>query len=133
MILVLGLPAPSQENMPPTVVDTGKAQREDIFESARNSFLESLSASDRLLFSPCTTSTDFLDALKTLELTTQRYSSSAKLFRPVRGLAENLRPFFDVVNIFVQSNPEFSAIFWGAFRLVLQVCHYSRINRKAKF
>ncbi|KAI1390138.1 uncharacterized protein F4822DRAFT_428480 [Hypoxylon trugodes] len=106
--------------MESTGVDTGEA-RKSLFESARDNFLGSLSETDKLLFSPCATSTDFLDGLQKLEKTTEHFGRVGKKIRYVRSFTEHLKPYFEVVNIFIQSNPEFSAIFWGAFRLVLQL------------
>ena len=43
------------------------------------------------------------------------------LCRKVERFASAFAPFFDVIGIFVQSNPEFAALAWGAIRLVFLV------------
>jgi hypothetical protein len=54
-------------------------------------------------------------------------SSNPSLLRRVVGkvkdLSDVLSPYFESVGMIIQSNPEFAAIAWGAFRLVLQVPH----------
>jgi hypothetical protein len=45
----------------------------------------------------------------------------ARCLRGVSALATMLGPFFEVVNLFVSSHPEFAAIAWGAIRLVFVV------------
>lgn len=36
-------------------------------------------------------------------------------------LADKLGPYFEVVNIFVQSHPEYAALVWGTLRFILLV------------
>jgi hypothetical protein len=93
----------------------------DIFEAARDRFIGSLSPEDRLLYSPCASAEDFREAVKKLEATATRVGRRGKSMRCVYTLSKRLEPYFEVVNIFIQSNPQYSALFWGAFRLVLQV------------
>ena len=93
----------------------------DIFEAARDRFIDSLSPEDRLLYSPCVSAEDFREAVKKLEATVARVGRRGKPMRCVYTLSKRLEPYFEVMNIFIQSNPQYSALFWGAFRLVLQV------------
>jgi hypothetical protein len=93
------------------------------FDDARDQFLQSLSEKDRLRYSPCASADDLFDGLKKLDVLSKqsqrkrgaRFLSSIKLFN------DRLQPYFEVVNIFIQSNPKYAAIVWGALRLVLQV------------
>jgi hypothetical protein len=94
----------------------------DIFEAARDRFLGSLSPEDRLLYSPCASAEDFREAVKKLEAIATPVGRRGKAMRCVYTLSKRLEPYFEVMNIFIQSNPQYSALFWGAFRLVLQVC-----------
>ena len=93
----------------------------DVFELARKRFLDSLDEGECLRFSPCTSSQDFLSAVGKLETSTQQAARRGKALRCVQSLTKRLQPYFEVVNIFVSSNPQFAALFWGAFRLVLEV------------
>lgn len=45
-----------------------------------------------------------------------------KSCRSVAVFAERLKPYFDVVGAFVQTNPEYTGWFWGATLLVCKVC-----------
>lgn len=36
-------------------------------------------------------------------------------------LADTLGPYFEVVNIYVQSHPEYAALVWGTLRFILLV------------
>ena len=42
-------------------------------------------------------------------------------FQAVKRLSDKLNPYFAALDIIVTSHPEWTAIAWGAFRLVLQV------------
>ena len=37
-------------------------------------------------------------------------------------LAAKLGPYFEIINIFVSSHPEFAGLAWGSLRLVFLVC-----------
>lgn len=41
--------------------------------------------------------------------------------RQISKLSEKLEPFFDIVNIFIQSHPELASLAWGVIRLIFQV------------
>jgi hypothetical protein len=42
------------------------------------------------------------------------------LMRRLTAFSDSLKHYFDVIGILVQSHPEYAALAWGAFRLVLQ-------------
>ena len=42
----------------------------------------------------------------------------------IKALSDKLEPYFEVIQIVIQSNPEWTAIAWGAFRLILQVWYH---------
>jgi hypothetical protein len=51
-------------------------------------------------------------------------------------LADTLGPYFEVVNIYVQSHPEYAALVWGTLRFILLVwqagipfCHHTDTSR----
>ena len=39
----------------------------------------------------------------------------------MQRFGERLEPYFKIVDIFVSSNPQYAALFWGSLRLVLKV------------
>lgn len=87
------------------------SRTDDVFEAARDRFLKSLTPQARLLYSPCASAEDFRDAVKKLETTTLRVARRGKAFRCVYSLSKSLGPYFEVVNIFMQSNSQYSALF----------------------
>lgn len=47
-----------------------------------------------------------------------RYKACAQ---QIRRFSEKFAPFFEVINIFVQTNPEYSGLVWGTVRLIFQL------------
>ena len=45
-------------------------------------------------------------------------STIAKCARRIEVVSTKFSPFFGIVDVFVQTNPEYAGIFWGAIRLV---------------
>ncbi|CAH0050260.1 unnamed protein product [Clonostachys solani] len=111
--------------MPPGCVDDSTSTTKDtlsLFGAARDKFLDSLSPDHKKLFSPCASSDDFVKAIDKLKAAAGRTSTkAAKGLKCLYTLNTFLQPYFDVVGIFIQCNPEISAIFWGALRLVLEL------------
>lgn len=67
---------------------------------------------------------DPMTMVKELQVEVAAYQNShklAKLCRKIEQFAVAWAPFFDIVNIFIQSKPEFAALAWGAIRLVFLV------------
>jgi len=46
---------------------------------------------------------------------------SSRVVKRVKAFSDNLKHYFDVIGILIQSHPEYAALVWGAVRLVLQV------------
>ena len=94
-----------------------------VFDEARDGFIASLSKKERMLFAPCSSAEDLLDGIKKLHVIqkqSQNWKTSACL-RRIRAFSDTLKPYFEVVSIFVSSNPHYTALLWGALRLTLQV------------
>ena len=92
-----------------------------LFSDARDSFLESLSEEERSLYSKCTSADDILQELRTFAAFKQNHRRWSKPFNQLKTFAERLEPYFEIVSICIQSNPQWTAIAWGAIRLTLQV------------
>lgn len=92
-----------------------------IFERVRDKFLSSLSPRDRLLYSPCASEDDFLDGLKKLDILAKGTLQSQRWIETIKEFADQLKPFFKVVDTFVSSHPEYAAVAWGALTLIFQV------------
>jgi hypothetical protein len=48
-------------------------------------------------------------------------SKLTKACRKIDGLARKLEPYFEVVNIFVQVQPEYAGLVWGSLRTIFKV------------
>ncbi|MCJ1398403.1 hypothetical protein MMC11_001601 [Xylographa trunciseda] len=92
-----------------------------IFGEARDQFLTSLSPKEQSLFTECTSSHDLLASVKQFTAFEKNKRHITKYIAQIQRLSDNLTPYFDVIGILVSSNPEYAAIAWGAFRLVLQL------------
>lgn len=98
-----------------------RADAASIFQSAVTSFREALSEEDKLHLAGIE---DASDMMKDLIARCTKAKESSKLLvacKSIDRFAQRWQPFFDVVGIFVSSNPEWSALAWGALRLVFLV------------
>src|SRR5947207_8848275 len=94
----------------------------EIFKNACEIFRSALSDDEKRVFQ------EFPDAKSMLAVIKQQAkdhpiheSRLTACCKKISGLAVKLSPFFEVVNIFVQTNPQYIRIAWGAIRLVFQV------------
>lgn len=90
------------------------------FHQAHKDFLAQLSDEEKRQFAPIKDGKTFLSEVFRLSQATKAREWT-KLFRTISRCSENLATYFDVAGILVQSHPEFAAIAWGSFRLVLSV------------
>jgi hypothetical protein len=93
----------------------------DEFQQAREDFFAEISAEERVRFCKIKSSKDFLDEFKKFETYDKSKKKWMKLFKAVKGCSDKLEPYFETLGLFVSAHPEYAAIAWGAFRLVLQV------------
>jgi hypothetical protein len=93
----------------------------DEFQQARDDFFAEISEEERVQFSEIESSKEFLEAFKKFEQFEKNKKKWTKVFKAVKACSEKLEPYFETLGIFVSSNPEYAAIAWGTFRLVLQV------------
>lgn len=114
-------------SIPPPPADTstshnGKVNK-DAYEDAYRRFYESLPPKERLLYLPCASHDDFINAMRKLEevANKRRMRGGSRFLDRIARLSGRLEPFFEVVNIMIQSNPEYTALAWGALRFILQV------------
>jgi hypothetical protein len=88
------------------------------FERAHKNFLDQLSEEEKKQFAPIQDSKTFLSEVQNLGQSTKARKWT-KLFTAIQKCSQCLTPYFEVVGIMVQSHPEWAAIAWGSFRLVL--------------
>ena len=100
------------------------------FEQAIEQFHASLAPKERSLFSKCNSADELLSTVEDLEII-KKSRESSRLVRRVKLFNDSLGHYFAVIDILVQSHPEYAALAWGAVRLVLQVFRDS--HRKGLF
>ena len=104
---------------------------EAIFRHARDRFFQHLSSEDRAAFVQINSLTGLLDNFKKLQATFKDDSRWMKMFSAVKTCNDRLQPYFKIIDIITQAHPEWAAIAWGAFRLILQVLYHSRYQVRA--
>jgi hypothetical protein len=101
----------------------------EVFDQAIKSFRASLSDSERSIFVEYAKPTDMITNIKMHCDKSRKSRKLAPLCERIHRFSESFAPFFDIINIFVQSNPEYSAVPWGALRLVFMVLIYDLTRR----
>ena len=97
------------------------AEDSRIFCEARDKFLDSLPMQERSRFSKCASIEQLLAEIKEPEAFRKKHKEWTKTMGRVKEFCDCLQPYFEIANITLQSHPEWTAIAWGAFRLILQV------------
>src|SRR5690349_20503597 len=93
----------------------------DIFSEARDLFLGDLSDKERSLYSNCQSAEVLLSDLRSFAVFKHNHARWSQVFDRLKTFTDRLEPYFEIIGIFIQSNPEWTAIAWGAIRLILQV------------
>ncbi|KAH8730667.1 hypothetical protein GQ44DRAFT_722922 [Phaeosphaeriaceae sp. PMI808] len=88
------------------------------FDQAHESFLAQLSDKERQQFAPIKDYKAFQAEIVKLSQSIKSRKST-KLFTVINKCGQHLASYFEVVGIVVQSHPEWAAIAWGSFRLIL--------------
>jgi len=110
-------PLPSNIKPKPLPANTGA-----IFEDVQKTFLSSLSPKERQEFKTFPDAKAMLASSQTITQRSPIYQSRlTACLKHVQDFASRLTPFFEIVDIFVSSNPEYAALAWGAIRLVFLV------------
>ena len=91
------------------------------FKQAHAEFLGQLSDEEKRQFLQIKTSKELLEGLEKLGQFPKSNKKWTKVCNSVKKCSDKLNPYFAVVSVTVQSHPEWAAIAWGAFRLVLLV------------
>ena len=83
-----------------------------VFDEARDSFIASLPKRERMLFAPCSSAEDLLNGIEKLHAI-QKQSRNWKIsacLKRIRAFSDALKPYLEVVTIFVSSNPQYTAL-----------------------
>lgn len=91
----------------------------EFFAEARDRFVNALSEQGKLQYSGCSTVKDLLESLQALAARSKQNVKWTRTFERITAFSDRLQPYFQI-------NPEWSAIAWGALRLVLRVSSLPR-------
>lgn len=92
-----------------------------LFQEARHQFLDSISTEERAHFPSCTSASDLIKHFSAPDAFKKNHKRWTKTLTRFRNFGEKLEPYFEVMKIVLQSHPQWTAIAFGAFRLVLVV------------
>jgi hypothetical protein len=91
------------------------------FLKAHELFFNSLSPNERQQFRSCKSAEELLDEAMKLSHFREEKKNWARPLECIQRFSEHLAPYLNIISTIVESNPQWSAIVWGAVRFVLQV------------
>jgi hypothetical protein len=96
---------------------------DQLFRQARDGFLAALPADERQRFTQLgnTSADDVSSAITAMRAQFRDKKGATSVFTKIDKFTAKISPYFEVLGIMVSSHPEWTAIAWGALRLVLQV------------
>lgn len=103
------------------MANSENASSTDILKDALEEFKASLPKGERSLLSRCASGEQMIRAIEDLELVKQNRSKMRVAMKKVKSFSDNLKHYFDALDLIVQSHPEFAALVWGAVRFILQL------------
>jgi hypothetical protein len=94
-----------------------------VFNTSFEDFKDSLSEEDKVAFQTCRTAEELIGSIQAhIASATLRYHGRLlAACKKIDAFGQTLQAYFQVVDIFVSSNPEWAAIAWGALRLIFKV------------
>jgi hypothetical protein len=93
----------------------------DVFLTARKAFLDSLPANEKCNFEQCRTSKELLVEAKKFNSFRTKKKEYAKPIEKLRRFSDHLKPYFEIIEIAITSNPDVAALVWSAIRLIFKV------------
>ncbi|KAH6679199.1 hypothetical protein B0J14DRAFT_649592 [Halenospora varia] len=98
-----------------------KAAGEKAFKDAQRKFLESISESEKAQFESCSSAEELLKMVEGFGDFIKRHSHWSKTLGRIKRFSDGLQPYFNIIGTVLSSHPEFAAIAWGSFLLVLKL------------
>ncbi len=100
------------------------SRTEKLFSAAVNEFKSGLSDEDSAAFGPCASLGEMIASLDSRIQQVKIKSQSVKLLRSLKLIerfGDAVNPLFDIIRIFVSSDPDIATMVWGAVHLVFLV------------
>lgn len=91
------------------------------FQAARDLFLDTISQDERVQFSSCASVEMLIKDVGAFSLFKRDHRRAFRFLERIKKFGDKLQPYFEVCGILVQANSKWTAIAWGAFRLILKV------------
>ncbi|PVH88665.1 hypothetical protein DL98DRAFT_648024 [Cadophora sp. DSE1049] len=101
----------------------GSLSAEAVFTAAAKRFYDELPEGEKDSFQRLDNFTDMIDSIEQ-QIRSNNSPRTARLLNACKKIdqfGKSMEPFFKIVGIFVSSHPEWTALFWGAIRLVFQL------------
>lgn len=92
-----------------------------IFVDARDQFLQALPVDLLSELGTCKSAKELVESVRHWDVIAKSKRRGLRLLKPIQKFSGALFPYFKIVDLLVNSNPEFASLAWGAFRLALQV------------
>jgi len=101
--------------------------RDEEFFKSHELFFNTLSGNERSQFKSCISAEELLEEVKKFS----RFKGEKRIwirpFECIKRFSDSLAPYFDIIGMFIQSNPQWTAIAWGVVRFILQVRSTKRL------
>ena len=101
-----------------------------VFQSARDSFLDTISQEERAQFSNCANVEMLMEDVGAFSEFKSDHRRASKFLERIKNFGDQIQPYFEVCGILLQAHPEWTAIAWGAFRLILKVSDGGAVKRQ---
>lgn len=105
--------------MADTAEPTPEHRTSQVFLDARKQFLGSLSENEYSFFKDCSSSAELIIEVNKFTNLKSRHKARTKTPDIIKGFSERIEPYCKVIDTFIRSGPEYSALVWGSIRLIL--------------
>lgn len=83
---------------------------QQVFLDARKQFLGSISEDEYSFFKHCSSSAELIIEVNKFTKLKSRHKAWEKTLEIIKGFSERIEPYCKVIDTFIQSSPEFSAL-----------------------
>lgn len=95
---------------------------DELFSQALQDFKSSLSATDQQTFRAVQDANSMLSQLRLVFVSNQD-SRSLRACQKVSSFSDVMSSYFDVINTFMNTHPDYTGWFWGTILLICKVCY----------
>lgn len=103
------------------LLSCASAKDNKALREALDTFIASVPVHERDHYSQCTSAAQLVEDTAQLAIIAKDKIHGKTFLEQIKLLADKLAPYFDILDILVQSHPEYAALVWGALRFILKV------------